>query len=97
MSEHQTSRGNYKGKTPADAIVRAPFRLRLAALNEDLYCHHIEGYELRALFYTEMYLSKYKDLEWSMAQRGPFPFDYMAWWLEQNKHRHEETAGRSEK
>ena len=105
MSEHQTSRGNYKDETPADAIVRAPFRLRLAELNDDLYRHHVQGYELRALFNaccnvtgnTEMYLSKYKDLEWSMAQRGPFPFDYMAWWLEQNKLWHEETAGRSEK
>ena len=99
MSEHQSSRDDYKDETPTEAIVRAHFRLRLAALDENLYRHHLQGCELRALFYaccndltgnTEAYLEKYKDLEWPTARRGPFPFDYMAWWLEQDKLWHEE-------
>ena len=99
MSEHQSSPGNYQDETPTDAVVRAQFRLRLAALDEDLYRHHLQGCELRALFYTccnnlpgntDAYLSKYHELVWPMARRGPFPFDYIAWWLEQNKLWHKE-------
>jgi len=93
MSDHESGRGDYRDETPMDAVVRAQFRLRLAAIHEDLYRHYLQGCELRALFYaccnespsnTEVYLEKYKDLEWPTERRGPFPFDYMAWWWEKN-------------
>jgi hypothetical protein len=88
MTDDQSSRGNHADETPADAITRAHFRLRLAALDENLFRHHLQGIEIRALFYaccheyamnTEIWLKKYKDNEWSVKQRGPFPFDSWAW------------------
>jgi hypothetical protein len=60
----------------------------LAALDERLLRHHVQGIELRALFYnccnesggnTEMWLEKYMDHEWPSKRRGKFPFDLMAW------------------
>jgi len=63
-------------------------------MDENLYRHHLQGIELRAIFNTccnelpantEGWLEKYKDLEWSTERRGQFPFDYMAWWWEKNK------------
>jgi len=105
MSEHQSMRGDYKDETPTDAAVRAHFRLRLAALHEDCYRHHLQGCELRALFNTccndlpgntMTYLRKYKDLEWPTVRRGPFPFDYTAWWLERDKLRRKEQEEKGE-
>jgi hypothetical protein len=88
MSDFQSSRGNHADETPADAALRAHFRLRVAALDAQLFRHHLQGIELRALFYaccnecdgnTEMWLEKYKDQEWVVGRRGDFPFDLMAW------------------
>jgi len=92
MSEHQSARGDYKDETPTDTVVRAKFRLQVVAMHEDLYRHHLQGVELRAFFYTccneypantEIWLEKYKDLEWSTERRGPFPFDLTAGQWEQ--------------
>jgi len=75
-------------KTPSDAVVRAHFRLRLAELDERIFRHHVQGIELRALFYaccnecagnTEIWLEKYMDHEWPVKRRGDFPVDLMAW------------------
>ena len=52
MTDFQSSRGNHVDETPADAVVRARFRLRLAALDERIYRHHVQEMELRALFYA---------------------------------------------
>ena len=88
MTDHQSGHGNYRDETPTDALVRAHFRLKLAELDEELFRHHLQGIELRALFYaccnensgnTELWLEKYNDHEWPTGRRGPFPFDYMAW------------------
>jgi hypothetical protein len=91
MTDFQRSRGNHVDETPADAVVRARFRLRLAALDEWIYRHHVQEMELRALFYTccnesggntEMWLEKYmdhEDHEWPFERRGDFPIDLMAW------------------
>jgi hypothetical protein len=88
MSEHQSGRGNYSDDTPTDALVRAHFRLKLVELDEELFRHHVQGIELRALFEsccneyagnTEVYLDKYSDHEWPTGRRGPFPFDFIAW------------------
>jgi hypothetical protein len=38
--------------SPTDTAVRAQFRLRLAAMHEDLFRHYLQGIELRALFYA---------------------------------------------
>ena len=62
--------------------------MRLATLDENLFCHYLLGLELRALFYAccnefagnaEIWLIKYEEHEWSVKQRGPFPFDVTAW------------------
>ena len=88
MTDDQDERGNYQEETPKDARVRAHFRLKLAALDEKLFRHHLQGIELRALFYAccneyagnaEIWLGKYNDLEWPTGRRGAFPFDYIAW------------------
>jgi Phosphotransferase enzyme family len=88
MSDFQSSRENHADETPADAALRAHFRLRLATLDMQLFRHHLQGIELRALFYaccnecggnTEMWLEKYKDQEWVVRRRGNFPFDLVAW------------------
>lgn len=88
MSDFQNSRGNHADETPADAVLRAHFRLRLATLDAQLFRHHLQGIELRALLYaccnefdgnTEMWLEKYKDQEWVVARRGDFPFDFIEW------------------
>ena len=88
MTDDQSSRGHHADETPADAITRAHFRLRLATLDEKLFRHYLQGIELRALFYaccneypgnTEVWLEKYQDNEWSVQQRGPFPFDVLTW------------------
>lgn len=88
MTDDQSSRDNYAEETPTDAITRASFRLRLAALDEELFGHYLLGLELRALFYAccnefagnaEIWLIKYEEHEWSVKQRGSFPFDVMAW------------------
>ena len=88
MTDDQSGRGNHADESPADAITRSQFRLRLAELDEDLFRHHLQGIELRALFYaccneypmnTEVWLKKYIELEWSVRRRGPFPFDYWGW------------------
>jgi hypothetical protein len=59
-------------KLPVDAVVRTHFRLRLAALDERIFRHHLQGIELRALFCAccnekggnaEMWLEKYVDNE----------------------------------
>ena len=80
MSDFQSSRGNHVDETPADAALRAHFRLRLAALDTQLFRNHLQGIELRALFYaccnecdgnTEI-LEKYKDQEWVVGRRGDF-------------------------
>jgi hypothetical protein len=81
MSDFQHGRGNY-------AAVRAHFRLRLAALDERIFRHHLQGIELKAFFYTccnekggnaETWLEKYMDNEWPLQRRGGFPIDLMAW------------------
>ena len=88
MSDFQGSRGNHADETPADAALRAHFRLRLATLDVQLFRHHLQGIELRALLYaccnefdrnTEMWLEKYRDQEWVVGRRGDFPFDLMEW------------------
>lgn len=88
VTDDQDTRGNYAGETPGDLRARARFRLALAELDEDLFRHHLQGVELRALFYnccntyagnTEIWLEKYMGNEWSVNQRGPFPFDFWAW------------------
>jgi hypothetical protein len=43
MSDFQSSRGNHADETPADAALRAHFRLRLAALDTQLFLHHLQG------------------------------------------------------
>ena len=50
LSVHQAMRGDYKDDTLTDAIVRAQFRLQLATMHMELYHHHTQGIELRALF-----------------------------------------------
>ena len=91
MTDFQSCRGNHADDTPADAVVSAHFRLRLAALDERIFRHHLQGIELRALFYaccnefgsnTETWLEKYRDQEWSLERRGDFPIDLMACFLE---------------
>jgi len=88
MTDAQSARGGYSKETPTDALVRAHLHLKLAELDEELFRHHLQGIELRALFYaccneyagnTEIWLEKYNDHEWPTGRRGPFPFDYMAW------------------
>jgi hypothetical protein len=88
MTEDQDERGNYNEETLADAVVRARYELTLATSDLKLFCHHLQGLELRALFYaccnrypanTEGYLLKYMELEWPMGRRGPFPLDLRAW------------------
>jgi len=88
MSDFQDSRGNHAEETPADAVLRAHFRLRLATLDAQLFRHHLQGIELRALLYaccnefdgnTEMWLEKYRDQEWVVGRRGDFPFDLREW------------------
>jgi hypothetical protein len=73
---------------PTDALVRAHFHLKLAELDRELFRHHLQGIELRALFYaccneyagnTEILLERYKDHEWPTGRRDSFPFDHMAW------------------
>jgi hypothetical protein len=73
---------------PTDALVRAHFHLKLAELDRERFRHHLQGIELRALFYaccngyagnTEIWLERYKDREWPTGWRDPFSFDYMAW------------------
>jgi hypothetical protein len=92
MTDDQQSHGNHVDETPMDAIAHAHFRLRLAALDEELFRHHVQGCELRAFFYsccneyagnTEVWLEKYSDHEWPVGRRGPFPFDLIAWIHEQ--------------
>lgn len=70
MTDDQSARGDYSEETPTDALVRAHFRLKLAELDEELFRHHLQGIELRALFYaccneyagnTEIWLEKYND------------------------------------
>jgi hypothetical protein len=87
MTDFQRCCGNDVDETPADAVVRAHFRLRLAALDEQIHRHHVQGIELRALFYaccnesggnTEMWLEKYIDHEWPFERRGDFSIDLMA-------------------
>ena len=98
MTFEQSSRDNYAEETPTDAITRASFRLRLAALDEKLFRHYLLGLELRALFYAccyefagnaEGWLIKYEEHEWSVKQRGPFPFDIWAWVKERAFFEHE--------
>ena len=88
MSDFQGSRGNHADETSADAALRAHFRLRLATLDAQLFRHHLQAIELRALLYaccnefdgnTEMWLEKYRDQEWVVGRRGDFPFDLMEW------------------
>jgi len=88
MTDFQSCRGNHADETSADAALRAHFRLRLAALDERIFLHHLQGIELRALFYaccneyggnTEIWLEKYMDQEWPLERRGEFPIDLMAW------------------
>ena len=54
MTDDQCSRGNHADESPADAMTRSQFRLRLAELDEDLFRHHLQGIELRALFYANI-------------------------------------------
>jgi aminoglycoside phosphotransferase (APT) family kinase protein len=87
MTDDQSAHGDYIDEMPTDALVRAHFRLKLAELDKELFRHHLQGVELRALFYaccneyagnTEIWLGRYKNHE-PTDRRGPFPFDYMAW------------------
>jgi hypothetical protein len=59
MTDFQSGRasGNYIDETPTDAfwLVRAHFRLELAELDEELFRHHVQGTELRALYYACCY------------------------------------------
>ena len=89
MSDHQSTRGDDQDETPTDAVVRAQFRLRLAAMHKDLHRHHVLGIQLRALFYaccnelsgnTVVWLQKYYDLEWPTKRRGPFPWHGLETW-----------------
>ena len=98
MTFEQSLRDNYAEETPTDAITRASFRLRLAALDEKLFRHYLLGLELRALFYAccyefagnaEGWLINYEEHEWSVKQRGPFPFDIWAWVKERAFFEHE--------
>jgi hypothetical protein len=92
MTDHQSAHGDHADETPADAITRARFRLRLAELDETLFRHYLQGLELRALFYaccneyagnTQLWVQRYHDNEWSVQQRGAFPFDLWDWLDEQ--------------
>jgi hypothetical protein len=88
VTSDQASRGNYTDDNHQDSLIRAHFRLNLAALNENLLHHYIHGVELRAVFYaccneyagnTRVWLDKYQEHEWPTHRRGAFPFDYLAW------------------
>ncbi|KAF8498287.1 kinase-like domain-containing protein [Gautieria morchelliformis] len=88
MSEMESERGDYRNDTPGDAITRARFRLRLAALDKSLFRHYQQGVELRALLYacrTDRYMDAYVWLgsyhmtEWPEQQRGPLPYDFAEW------------------
>ncbi|KAF8498285.1 hypothetical protein JB92DRAFT_3125410 [Gautieria morchelliformis] len=89
MSEMESERGDCRNDTPGDAITRARFRLRLAALDKSLFRHYQQGVELRALLYacrTDRYTDAYVWLgsyhmteQWPEEQRGPLPYDFVAW------------------
>ncbi|KAF8522834.1 kinase-like domain-containing protein [Gautieria morchelliformis] len=88
MSEMESEPGNYRDDTPGDAITRARFRLRLAALDKSLFRHYQQGVELRALFYASrtvtymdayVWLGMYHTTEWPGQQRRPYPYDFVAW------------------
>ena len=86
----QSCRGNHADDTPADVVIRAHFRLWLAALDDRIFRHHLRGIELSALFYaccnergvnTETWLEKNMDNEWASERRGKFPIDLIGWIL----------------
>ena len=88
VTDDQDTHNNYAGSTPGDLRAGARFWLAFVELDEDLLWHHLQGVVLRVLFYnccntyvgnTEVWLEKYIDNEWSVNQRGPFPFDFWVW------------------
>ncbi|KAF8226470.1 hypothetical protein L208DRAFT_1406945, partial [Tricholoma matsutake] len=44
MTDDQSAHGDYSEETPTDTL--------LAELDKELFCHHLQGIELRALFYA---------------------------------------------
>ena len=64
------------------------FRTVLGERNPELLQHHEQSVELHAIFYNlchdpagnvKMWLQLYKEYEWDINERGPFPFDHQNW------------------